>query len=322
MAISTINPRRVAATALGVLERSITVPRLVWRDAGGDFRGAAGDAVTIRVPAYTEARTRSLRSGATRTKDSLAERRVVLTLDTNVYKVVAITDENLTIDVTAFEDQVIAPIAASIARGIEDVLVDTIQGATYAYEFDLDPNGTPGTDITTFYGAAVEARRRLNNARVPMTDRFMIVGSSIEAIALQEPQLVSMERIGTNEGVREGVIGRIAGFEVVPCPALDPDEAYAFHRTAYALSIQAPAVPRGAPWGETRAWNGFAIRLVQVLDPDTVVDNVHADVFVGADVVTDYGAVDSNGVFTPAQTITDLDTDPRVFVRAVKINLV
>jgi hypothetical protein len=320
MAISTIKPQVVSATALGLLERDVVVPRYVWRDAGGDFRGAAGDAITIRVPAYAPAHTRALRSGAARTKDNLTERRVVVTLDTNVYKTVAITDENLTLDITAFSEQVIAPMVAGIARGIEDVLVSTIQGATYAYEVTLDPAGTESATLSnTFYGAAIRARRMLNNGRVPMTDRVMIVGTSIEALALQEPQLVSAEKIGTADGIREGTIGRIAGFDVIPVPVLGPNEAYAFHRTAYVLSTRAPAVPASAPWGATQAWNGFSIRVVQALDPDTVVDNVHADVFCGADVVRDYGTL-TGEIFTPA-TNPDLDVDTPLFVRAVKITL-
>jgi hypothetical protein len=321
MAISTIKPQVVSATALGLLERDVVVPRYVWRDAGGDFRGAAGDAVTIRVPAYAPARTRALRSGAARTKDNLTERRVIVSLDTNVYKTVAITDENLTLDITTFSEQVVAPMVAGIARGIEDVLVSTIQGATYAYNVTLDPGAgaETATISQTFYGAAIRARRMLNNGRVPMADRVMIVGTSIEALALQEPQLVSAEKIGTTDGIREGMIGRIAGFDVIPVPALAPNEAYAFHRTAYVLSTRAPAVPASAPWGATQAWNGFAIRVVQALDPDTVVDNVHADVFVGANVVRDYGTL-TGEIFTPASN-PDLDVDTPLFVRAVKITL-
>ncbi|HYF74058.1 MAG TPA: hypothetical protein VD864_14605, partial [Nocardioides sp.] len=112
MANSFIKPERIAAQALGLLEREIVLPALMWRNAGGDFAGAAGDTITIRVPARTTARTRVLRGarayntsvtsadGTTDTNvagagiitmDELTETSVDVTLDTDVYNAIPIT---------------------------------------------------------------------------------------------------------------------------------------------------------------------------------------------------------------------------------------
>ena len=49
MANSFIKAERIASQALGLLEREIIIPALVWRNAGGDLAGAAGDTITIKV---------------------------------------------------------------------------------------------------------------------------------------------------------------------------------------------------------------------------------------------------------------------------------
>lgn len=97
-----IKATRVVSTALGLLVRELSLPQTVWRDAAGDFRGAKDDTISIRVHAYAPARKRALRSGAGRTKDTLHERKVDVTLDTDVYKDVGITDEELTLDIANF----------------------------------------------------------------------------------------------------------------------------------------------------------------------------------------------------------------------------
>ncbi len=95
MANTFIKATKVVRTALGVLERETVLPNLVWRDAGGDFAGAYGDTISLRVPAYTMARTRTLRAGTPIQVDELTETKVDVTLDTDVYKGINVSDENL-----------------------------------------------------------------------------------------------------------------------------------------------------------------------------------------------------------------------------------
>ena len=56
MANSFLKPEVIAATSLGLLQREVVLPRLVWNDAVSDFAGAKNDTVSIRVPARLEAR--------------------------------------------------------------------------------------------------------------------------------------------------------------------------------------------------------------------------------------------------------------------------
>jgi len=113
-----LTAERIVSTALGLLTRESALPRTVWRDPVGDFAGAKNDTISVRLPAYAPARTRVLRSGSTRTKDTLNERKVDLTLDTDIYKDVGITDEQMNLDIRDFGVQVLNPIALGVVQEI------------------------------------------------------------------------------------------------------------------------------------------------------------------------------------------------------------
>lgn len=303
----------VRDTVLTALSRMLTLAPTVWRDAGGSFRGAYNDTITLRVPAYTAANERVLRSASARERRGLFEIPVQVTLDTNLYRDVPLTDENQTLDIMDFARQVLNPMLGGIARGIEDVLVtDAVLHNDYEWEVAVDPDSP--------FSAIVQARKHLNDSNVPFENRYLALGSSVEAALLDADLLKQVNTSGTTQTLREGVIGRVAGFTALSVPALPPDEGYAYHSTAYALSTQAPVVPTGAPAGFTATQDGFAIRLVQVLDSTTIENIVAADVFCGAAPVYDKGSVDADGKFIPADSTTQSGTDD-LFVRGVKLEL-
>jgi hypothetical protein len=306
-----IKAQKVVRTALGMLEREITLPALVWRDAGGDFRGVANDTITLRVPAFTNARTRALRGGRPITVDQLSETSVDVTLDTDVYKAVSVTDEEMTLDIVDFGVQVLTPMVHAVARGVEDSLSSTIEAADYEVEVTLAEDDP--------YLGLVDARTALNQHSVPMGQRFLACGSRVEAAILKSDRLSKFDSTGdsSNSALREAVIGRIAGFTAVSHPALDPDIAVAAHRTAFVLSMQAPIVPDGVTWGESQAFAGLGMRVIKDYDFLNVQDRALADVFVGSNVVLDSGTLDSDGRFVPSDT----GDDEPILVRAVSCRL-
>jgi hypothetical protein len=299
-------------TVLTALSRMTVLAPTVWRNAGGSFRGAEGDTITIRVPAYTAADSRTMRSGSTRTRRGLFETKVPVALTKNLYRDVALTDEQQTLDIMNFARQVLNPMLEGIARGIEEHLVTTMNAASYSY--------TQTVDASDPIDAVFAARKDLNDAAVPFTNRFLALGSSVEYELLNSSNLRQVSESGSDSELREGRLFRLAGFQVLSVPGLNPGDAYAYHSTAFTLGLEAPIVPAGAPSGFTAVKDGFAIRLVQVLDSATIENIVAGDVFCGAAVTKDYGTVAENGKFTPDET-PDLDNDTPIAVRAVKLQL-
>lgn len=291
-----LTAERIIATALGLLTRESVLPATMWRDVSPEaFNGAAGDVVNVKLPAYAPARTRQLRSGATRTKDSLNERKVGVKLTTDIYKDVGITDEQMNLDIADFGAQVLTPITNGVVEEITDQAAAAVSGAAYANTIAFAyASDDPWDDLI------IPARELLNKAHVPMGQRVLAVGSSIEAAMLKKPAFFEADKSGTTDALSEATLGRKAGFQVVAAPELAPDEAYAYHRTAFALVNKAPAVPQGAAFGAMRSAGGFAMRMVRGFDLDTVEDRTIFDSWLGVTPVTDEGYFDANGIWVPA----------------------
>lgn len=316
MANNFIKAEQVVAQMLGVLERDTVLAQMVWRDPRlQNFVGAKNDTITLRVPAYLTARTRTMRASAGLQIDELDETTVDVTLNTHVYKAVRITDEEMTLDITDFGEQVSAPVMGSVVRKVDDLLATSMASAT--------PEVSVTLSVDDPYEGLVDARIALNNAIVPPGDRFLICGSAVEAALLKSDRLSKSDQSGSSEALREAVIGRIAGFTAVPNVAIDPDVAIAAHRTAWALALVPPVVPDGASWGERRTYRGMGLRVLRDYLPDGSTgpaDRFLADTFMGIGIVEDAGELDADGKFQPAVAPAN-DGSDKILVRAVKCTL-
>lgn len=316
MANSFIKPERVVGALIGALRREIVLPSLVWVDPVGDFKGAKNDTVDIKIPAYTSARTRTLRSGTTRTRDTLNEGKVSVTLDTDLYKDVVISDEELTLDIDSFGAQVLNPIAMAMAEGWEEEIADLMAGATYQHSVTWD--------ATDPHGSLVDAGVHLDNSRVPMSGRCVVLGTNLAAEVVKSDQARRADSAGDSAqgALLDATVDRFGGFRIVKSAAINPNMGYAFHKTAFAAASRVPVMPAGVSWGAALSHQGFAMRAIRDFDSsaDTWADILGFDSFIGSDVVKDHGAVDGNGIFTPAANPDNSGGTDLVFVRAVEID--
>ena len=313
MANEFIKAEQVVAQMLGVLERDTVLAQFTWRDLGADrFKGAKDDTVTLKVPAFTEARTRTMRSGGAITVDELTETSVNVTLDTHVYKAIGVSDEEMTLDITNFGEQVTAPAMGGVVRKVDSLVGTEMAAATPEVTVDLDENDP--------YLGLVDARLALNNHSVPASQRFLAVGSNVEGAILKSDRLSKFDTSGSSEALREAIIGRIAGFTAVTAIGLDPDIAIAAHITAFPLALVAPDIPAGASWGEKRTYRGLQLRTLRDYDPTGSggpVDRLLTDTFMGTSTTLDSGTIDEDGRFVAS---VDGEDEP-ILVRAVKLTL-
>lgn len=312
MGFTPVQATRVVDTGLALLERDTMLANTVWRDAAGNFAGAADDTISIRLPAYAVANRRTLRANANRVRSQLEERKVDVTLDADLQVDVALTDEQMTLDVSNFSRDVVAPAMSAIVRGVDDEIANTIEGATY--EVDVTWNASDP------YNSLVDARVALDQANVPATGRYLVVGSDLAAQLLKDDLLVQANTSGSTQTLRRGVIGQVASFDVLTSSAIAADVGFAYHRTAFALALRAPVVPDGVAWGQSQSDRGFAIRVMQHLGQNgsgDLLNIAYHDTFVGVSAVTDNGTFDANDVFTPSVDPSDTDNDR--LVRAVSL---
>jgi hypothetical protein len=153
---------------------------------------------------------------------------------------------------------------------------------------DYDAPADPDADDLSFYRALVEARKALNEANVPAAGRVVVLGANVEAAALLTPHLVKANEAGTDSALREAILGRVAGFDVIGnVNSVDPDFAVAFHPTAFALANVAPVVPDGATTGATLTFDSLAMRWIRDYDPDHLSDRSVYSAFAGSASVED-----------------------------------
>jgi len=306
-----IKATKVVSAGLGALARDVVLPNLVWTNAGGDFAGAAGDTISIRIPQYRNAQVRDLRAGTPISGQTGAETKVDVTLEHDVYDFVPITDEEMELDIADFGEQILGPVMAAVVRGIEDELIDVITGADYALTQDFSK--------TKPLDSVLGARKKLNDCNAPQGSRVLAVGSTIEQYILKDLAGRENGSALTETALTEATIAlNYGGFRVVLCNGLSPDEAVAFHRSAFVLSTRAPRVPDGATWGSAQSAGGFSLRVIKDYDPANVTDRCIANCWIGANVVKDAGDLNDDGQFVPSD---GNDSGAPILVRAVKLSI-
>lgn len=286
MANTFLKPEVIARTALQLLQREIVLPRLVWRFGQADFAGAKDDTITLRLPAVLTARDYEWRTrGAAIVIDDLTEIGVDVSLDTHPYSAVAVTDEQLTLDIVSFGTQVLQPQVRAVAERLENLIATTLGGAIVPATAEVDH--TIGT--TDGYATAVEARKVLNIQNVPPAGRVLLLGANLEADFLNSDHLTLVDQSGSDSALRDGTLGRILGFTVVTSNAIDPDIGFAFHATAVAFGNVAPVVPDGATAGASETLEGLAMRWIRDYDPNYLRDRSVVSAFAGASSVEEDG---------------------------------
>lgn len=277
------NATRVARTAVGTLDLELVLGATVWRDFDAEFTGGSGYTVNARVGAkltgldYGDAFTEH---ATPLTKAAVTESVIPVTLDSMPYHLAPLTDEDLTLNIDAFEARVLTPQVIAVAEKIESILATAMDGATYVTTLNMDE--------TDPWATIVAARKALNASKVPAGNRFLAVGTDIGADILSDPDLLRrVDASGSDGTLREGQIGRLGGFTVVETNALPADTAVAYHRSAFILATRAPVVPQGAAAGATASYGGYALRWIKDYDADLAQDRSFVSTFCGTAVVTD-----------------------------------
>lgn len=311
MANTFIKATQVVQMARLLLQREIVLPQLVWSDfTKQQFQYAYNDTVTMSVPAVMSSRSRTMRSSTGLTADDLTETSVDVKLDTHVYKLLNITDEQLTLDIKDFGAQVLAPQIRAVAEGLEDVIAAGLAAATSA---STDVQFLEGIDDP--YRVLLLARKALNDLNVPQDGRVFVCGSSVELALLESDRISKASNSGdaiASTALTDATIARVAGFRIVQSNALDPDEAYAFHRTAVAFGAFAPAIPQGASDGAQVSSEGIGMRYLRDYNPTNStgpVDRSLVDVFAGAASVEETDP-DESGATPENRRLVKIDFTP------------
>lgn len=277
-----VKPQLVAEIGVKQLQREIVLPGLVWSNPLVNFGGSQNDTITVRVPAITSANRRDLRDpDRTVIASELVEHSFGVKLDKHIYAALKFTDEQRTLDIRDYTQQVLVPQVSAVAYELEDYIAELIEGAPYEETILIDPDDTTPAFIT--------ADQRLGEASVPNSDRVLVVGTAVAAAMAKDKQFRHADWSGdmNNSALREAHVGRLAGMDVIKSLAISPDKAYVWHRTAFILAYRTPVIPEGVKAGGSYSANGVALRWLADYDYSQLGDRTLLDVFTGRHAVTE-----------------------------------
>lgn len=287
MANTFLKPEIILASAFGMLRRELILGRLVTRLGAGQFKGAQNDTVNFRIPAILTGREYEFRTrSAPIIVDELEEVSIPATLDRHLYSAVGVTDEELSLDIVSFSEQVLQPQVLAVATAIEDLLALLMVNGDYSH---VPVSYTEGSsDDANFYKALVDARKVLNDSHVPSSGRVVLLGSEVEAAALKEDSFRKVDESGSNDALREAVIGRVAGFTVIGnVQSLPGDFAIAYHPSAFGMVNMAPEIPAGVAFGASSSFENYAMRWIRDYDSAFLRDRSVLSTFAGFTSVED-----------------------------------
>lgn len=304
---------KIAGIGLGILQRLIVLPNLFANRYGiADFKGAKGDVVNVKRPAILKAQDAGFRDRNAIVYQDLVQSRIQVKLDRYPIVPVQLTDEELTLDIENYAQEVTAPQARALVEDFENTVASVLSGADYVNEVVFNTGGSD--DEKDPRKVAIQARKLLNDYDVPASGRYWIVGSEVSAAIASFKELLDVNTAGLPEAVREGVVGRLAGFTIVESNALDGDESYFVHNSAVALAYVAPAAPKGATSSAVAIEGGLSVRQLFDYDSDTLSDRSILGVFTGGAAVTD-PQIGDDGLVVQVGGEVQME-----FVRGVKVN--
>lgn len=281
-------PEIWAATALGYLKANTVMARLVNRN----FENlVANQGDTINVPRRGSLTVNSKAANTGVTLQTPTADTIPLVL--NKHEEVSFLVEDVA---AAQSNQDI--ISGYISDGIQKIAekIDADLLALYS-GFSATPidatSGSGGVTATT----VTEARRILNAAKVPLTDRYIVWHEDAEKELLNIEKFTSSDFGDDGSAVREAVIGRKYGFmhlmdQQVPVAAGECKNL-AFHRDAMMLAtrpLPAPPPETGAR-GVTMAEDGFSIRVLYGYNMQYLGMQVTIDILYGVAELRDNHAV-------------------------------
>lgn len=198
-----LTPSVIAREALLNLYAQTVMLPLVHRDFSDEF-AKVGDTVTIRKPAVFAAQEFS----STISVQDATESSVAVVMNKHFDVSFAVTSKELSLTVSDFSTQLLAPAMEAIAQKVDQTLLGLY----------VDTYKTVGTAGTTPSGVAdiTGVGREFDLAKVPLGDRNLVVDAYAKDKFLQIPAFFEADKVGDDgSALRNASLGRKFGTDTV-----------------------------------------------------------------------------------------------------------
>lgn len=269
MANDFYTPAEAAVVAAKLAGEDAFLSALVSRNYQEELLGGGkgGAPVSIKMPTTLIARSRDVDDVTSSIiLDEIAETRKTVNLDrVHDYSAVPLSEADLTLNLTDFASQVLAPQSEAIVDALEHKVATALLAV-------------PVTTLGVAWNAAdpvpyfTALRKQLRDNGVASSGLNLVVGTSVYANLLDAQAITDASASGSTDALRDAGVGKIRGFQIVESTRIPEDEILAFHRDAVTLVTRAPVVPQGASFGSSVAAGGFSLRYLRDYDATKTVD--------------------------------------------------
>jgi N4-gp56 family major capsid protein len=221
MALSQFVPEVWSAALLTSLQKALIYagPGVVNRDYEGEIT-AAGD--TVRITSISRPTVGTYTPGSTTiTPEQLVDAQRTLVIDQVKYWAFQVDDVNQ----RQVLGDVIPAATAEAAYALADVVDQYVAGlytqasasnVVSAVTVDLtSPTSWDAEAAKAYNEILIPLKVKLDEANVPTMGRYAVLPPWLHGVLLRDPRFVKVNESGTDEGLRNGQVGRAAGFDIL-----------------------------------------------------------------------------------------------------------
>lgn len=231
MAITNFIPEIWDASLLKQLRDQLTYAQagVINRNYEGDI-ARAGD--TVHITSFADPATRAYSKYTTISYDQLTDDTQTLVIDQARYWAITVDDIDKRQALPGFIDETTTGAAYNLRADADSFVADLMVAGVSSSAPDNTVGAVTVDAATEAYDLLVEFRTLLARSNTPADGRFVIVPPEFYAWLLKDDRFIRLDASGTTAGLRNGVVGRAAGFDVIESNVVPETSGGAFNVVA------------------------------------------------------------------------------------------
>src|SRR5690606_2620821 len=224
MAIANFIPEVWSAALLKALRDRLTYAQagVINRNYEGDI-ARAGD--TVHITSFNDPAVRTYTRNTNITWDQLSSTQQTLVVDQEKYFAFTVDDVDRRQALPGFVEEATVGASYNLAAEADSFVAETMSDAVTGNN-DLGAV-TPGAVEGDAYDLLVELRTILTRTNTPDEGRFVVIPPELYGLLLKDDRFIRADASGTTQGLRNGFVGRAAGFDVIESNRV-PEDSGAF----------------------------------------------------------------------------------------------
>lgn len=228
MTIANFIPEIWDASLLKQLRSQLTYAQagVINRNYEGDI-ARAGD--TVHITSFADPATRAYTKYTTISYDQLTDDTQTLVIDQARYWAITVDDIDKRQALPGFIDETTTGAAYNLRADADSFVADLMVAGVSSSAPDNEIGAVTVDAATEAYDLLVDFRTLLTRSNTPSDGRFVIVPPELYAWLLKDDRFIRQDASGTTAGLRNGVVGRAAGFDVIESNVVPEESSGAFN---------------------------------------------------------------------------------------------